>query len=107
MPYYEYRCETNGQTLEVRHGMQERLETWGELARRAGADLGETPPETPVERLMSVPSRPATAGGPSFQGWRGLCLRAGSLAVPWPSASRSDLAWRRRSRASRRPSSTL
>ena len=55
MPYYEYRCVSNGRTLEVRHGMHERLATWGELAQRAGTELGTTPANAPIERLMSVP----------------------------------------------------
>jgi predicted nucleic acid-binding Zn ribbon protein len=55
MPYYEYRCASNGRTVEVRHGMHERLSTWGELAERAGADLGSTAADAEVERLMSAP----------------------------------------------------
>ena len=55
MPYYEYHCGTNLQTLEVRHRMDERLETWGDLVDRAGADLGTTPADAPIERLMSAP----------------------------------------------------
>ena len=55
MPYYEYRCETNQQTIEVRHGMDERLETWGELAERAGVDAGTTPADAPVDKLLSAP----------------------------------------------------
>ncbi len=55
MPYYEYHCGTNGQTLEVRHGMDEQLATWGDLVDRAGADPGSTPTDVPVERLMSAP----------------------------------------------------
>jgi hypothetical protein len=78
MPYYEYRCGSNGQTLEVRHGMAERLETWGELALTAGADLGETPADAPVERLMSVPGRPSVAAGDAgFQGCGEGCACAG------------------------------
>jgi hypothetical protein len=70
MPYYEYRCASNGNTLEVRHGMDERLSTWGELARRAGADPGDTPADAPIERLMSAPVPLAGSGGgdESFQG---------------------------------------
>ena len=69
MPYYEYRCGSDGRTLEVRHGMDESLETWGELAARAGTDLGDTAPDTPVDRLMSAPV-PLTAPGGAldFQG---------------------------------------
>jgi hypothetical protein len=55
MPFYEYRCGANGRTLEVRHAMATLLETWGELSEAAGADPGDTPLDTPVERLMSVP----------------------------------------------------
>jgi len=54
MPYYEYRCTTNGRTLEVRHAMNERLDTWGEVAAAAGIELGDTPADAPVERLMSA-----------------------------------------------------
>ena len=63
MPYYEYRCASNGQTLEVRHGMNERLGTWGELALRAGTDPGDTPTDAPVERLMSAPVPLNGSGG--------------------------------------------
>ncbi len=62
MPYYEYRCASNGRTVEVRHGMDERLTTWGELAARAGFEPDTTPAEAPVERLMSAPV-PLTGSG--------------------------------------------
>ena len=69
MPYYEYRCPDNGRILEVRHGMNERLETWGELASLAGIDAGPTAVEAPVERLMSAPVPITGSGGESgFQG---------------------------------------
>jgi hypothetical protein len=60
MPYYEYRCPSNGRTVEVRHGMHERLETWGEVAARAGLGLADTPADAMVERLLSAPV-PVTA----------------------------------------------
>lgn len=56
MPYYEYRCPANGRTVEVRHAMSGRLETWGEVAEAAGLELGDTAADAPVERLMSVAS---------------------------------------------------
>ena len=56
MPYYEYRCAANGRTVEVRHTMGERMETWGEVAAAAGIEAGETPADAPVERLMSLAS---------------------------------------------------
>jgi hypothetical protein len=55
MPYYEYRCPSNGRVVEVRHGMNEHVETWGEVARLAGQGLGATPADSPVERLLSAP----------------------------------------------------
>ena len=80
MPYYEYRCAGNGRTLEVRHGMDERLETWGELADRAGTEPGETPLDTPVERLLSAPvplTSSRRSSGPDVQG-----CGAGCACVP-------------------------
>lgn len=53
MPTYDYRCEANGRVVEVRHGMNEVLSTWGDLCDRAGVDLGETAAETPVKRLIT------------------------------------------------------
>jgi len=79
MPYYEYRCAANGRTLEVRHGMNERLETWGDLSDRAGADPGDTPREAAVERLLSAPVPLTSAGtdpGPNFQGCGAGCACA-------------------------------
>jgi hypothetical protein len=55
MPCYEYRCASNGRTVEVRHAMDESLATWGELTDRAGVGLGSTPAGAPVERLLSAP----------------------------------------------------
>ena len=69
MPYYEYRCGSNGRTLEVRHRMDEVLHTWGELTERAGADPGVTPADAPVERLMSAPV--ALTGSPKETGFQG------------------------------------
>jgi hypothetical protein len=53
MPTYDYHCADNQQTISVQHGMKETLKTWGELCQRAQADPGQTPLETPVERLIS------------------------------------------------------
>jgi len=62
VPYYEYRCAANGRTVEVRHAMSERMETWGEVTTAAGIEGGDTPADAPVERLMSVASVGAPAG---------------------------------------------
>ena len=52
MPTYDYRCTANGEVFEVRHGMQERLKTWGELCATVGMAPGDVPEDAPVERLM-------------------------------------------------------
>jgi len=50
---YDYVCPANDRTVQVQHGIKDRLKTWGELCERAGLDPAETPLDTPVERLMS------------------------------------------------------
>lgn len=79
MPYYEYRCAANGRTVEVRHAMDERLETWAEVASRAEVEMGSTPANAPVERLLSAPV-PLTGSGhePAFQGCGQGCACARS-----------------------------
>ena len=69
MPYYEYECAANGQTVEVRHGMSEELTTWGQLVDRAAVDPGDTPADAPIQRIMSAPV-PVTGstGDAGFQG---------------------------------------
>ncbi len=54
MPRYEYRCEPNGELVEVSHAMSERLATWGEVCEHAGRELGNTPADAPVEKVISV-----------------------------------------------------
>ena len=53
MPTYDYRCEDNGQVVEVKHGMSENLNTWGGVCERAGIEPGDTPKGTPVRRLIT------------------------------------------------------
>jgi len=53
MPTYDYRCEANGQTVEVQHRMSEELRTWGELCEQAGMSPGDTPMESAVTRLAT------------------------------------------------------
>ncbi len=56
MPLYEYHCEANGASIEVRHSIHEDLTTWGELCARARVPLGETPADAPVERVLFAPA---------------------------------------------------
>jgi hypothetical protein len=53
MPTYDYHCEANGRVLEVKHRMSERLSTWGELCARLGMEAGDTPADSPVQRLAT------------------------------------------------------
>lgn len=53
MPTYDYMCEANGRVVEVKHRMSERLTTWGELCALAGLEPGETPAQSPVQRLAT------------------------------------------------------
>lgn len=50
---YDYHCDANGETLTVSHSIKETLTTWGDLCSLANHRLGETPPFTPVRRLIS------------------------------------------------------
>ncbi len=52
MPMYQYYCATNGESVEVFHSMSEELSTWGELCEAAGLPIGETAPESAVERIL-------------------------------------------------------
>jgi hypothetical protein len=53
MPIYDYLCPANGRVVEVSHKMAEKVATWGELCRRAGIPIENTPSSTPVERLIT------------------------------------------------------
>lgn len=77
MPSYDYRCPANGQVVEVKHSMQARLNTWGEVCAHIGQALGNTPANAPVERLISggslvtkssLGSEPPCSSGPCCGG---------------------------------------
>lgn len=63
MPAYDYVCAANGEVVEVRHGMNERLETWGELCERAGHDPGSTPADSPVTKQFGGGGNLLVKGG--------------------------------------------
>ena len=50
---YDYQCEANGTVIEVEHKLSETVSTWAELCRIANIPLGDTPGETPVQRLIT------------------------------------------------------
>lgn len=84
MPLYEYYCEDNQKTIEVKHGMSETVNTWEKLCCLANIDLGETSREAKVKRVisggMSVPRKtvgeaktPAAPSGHTHTGGCGCC----------------------------------
>jgi len=60
MPLYDYQCPSNGVRIEIHHPMAHTVATWGELCERSNHPLGDTPPATPVEKMMGKgnPARP-------------------------------------------------
>jgi hypothetical protein len=60
---YQYHCQANNRTVEIQHGMKERLATWAEVCERAGIDIGQTSKDAPVERLISGGLLGMVAGG--------------------------------------------
>lgn len=67
MALYDYYCEANDRTVEVRHGMSRSISTWGELCEAAGIAPGDTPAGEPVRRLMGAPI-PMTGSSTSADG---------------------------------------
>lgn len=53
MPTYDYRCEANGQVVEVIHSLSETITNWGELCIRAGIEPGATPADAAVARHIT------------------------------------------------------
>ena len=64
MPKYDYRCEQNGQTVELSHSMNDTVSTWGELCALAGLEIGETPADSPVHKIISGGFVATGAGSP-------------------------------------------
>ena len=56
MPIYEYACPFNKMVVEVLHGIQDSIQNWGELCALADIPEGDTPLESPVNKIVSLPS---------------------------------------------------
>lgn len=86
MPLYDYHCPSNGQTIEVVHGISKRFETWGELCEYAKLELGDTPADSPVQRLVGSGSATNMAATTSKQlkahGEASKSLKHGPMAAP-------------------------
>ena len=55
MPMYDYHCEANDRVVEVLHAISEEITTWGALCRAAEINLGDTPEDAPVAKLVRAP----------------------------------------------------
>ena len=53
MPTYDYHCAKNQRTVSVQHSMKEKLASWGELCQKIQQDPGDTPLDSPIERVIS------------------------------------------------------
>jgi hypothetical protein len=62
MPCYDYFCEANGRTVEVKHPSDIVLATWGEVCYAAQVPLGETDFLAPVRKVISAPALAFPAG---------------------------------------------
>jgi hypothetical protein len=62
MPLYDYYCETNGRTVEVLHGINDELHSWGEICYAAQIPLGDTDVLAPVRKVISAPAVHCTTG---------------------------------------------
>lgn len=51
MPLYDYYCPANEQTVQVTHKMSQDVNTWGDVCALAGQPLGDTPADSPVEKV--------------------------------------------------------
>lgn len=56
MPRYDYHCPDNDFIVEVRHGVNERIKTWGELCERAMIGPAGTPADSLVELVVYPPA---------------------------------------------------
>ena len=77
VPTYEYYCEVNNETVEVLHGMEDSISTWGELCECAGIEVGETLVDSPVGRKLSAVSLLPKKGEGSRGGNSGGCCGGG------------------------------
>ncbi len=55
MPIYDYFCPSNHRKVEVIHSIHRDVKTWGELCQLAQCDLGDTPEDASVHRVLSAP----------------------------------------------------
>ncbi len=52
MPLYKYLCPDNGEQVEVSHPSDVNLVNWGQLCFVGQVEMGETPFEAPIEKVL-------------------------------------------------------
>ncbi|MCP3867956.1 MAG: zinc ribbon domain-containing protein [Gammaproteobacteria bacterium] len=83
MPTYDYYCDANGTTLEVKHKISENVTSWGELCTRTHSNPGTTPADSPVRRLITGSAIVSSTGsGPEPACASGGCCPAGVCGFP-------------------------
>lgn len=56
MPFYDYYCAANDKTVEIKHGINVEITTWGEVCYAAQIPLGDTDFLAPVRKVISPPA---------------------------------------------------
>jgi hypothetical protein len=54
MPTFDFFCPANGQTVEVMLKINQTISTWGELCACKELPLGDTPPDSPIEKTFTA-----------------------------------------------------
>ncbi|MGH8596761.1 MAG: zinc ribbon domain-containing protein [Gammaproteobacteria bacterium] len=67
MPIYQYRCDSNGRTVEIKHGINVDLTTWGEVCYAAQITMGDTDFLAPVRRIISAPALALPVGNSALK----------------------------------------
>jgi hypothetical protein len=73
MPSYDYFCPANDKTIEISHHMDESVSTWGELCKKAGLEPGDTPLNSPVEKIFTCCQVSTKSSTPELPCGRGKC----------------------------------
>ncbi len=84
MPTYDYYCDANGRKVEVTHKMSKIIYSWGELCEQARIEPGDTPPSTPVHKLISGGAviSPGSLANPEPACSTGACCPSGVCGIP-------------------------
>jgi len=77
MPTYDYHCAENNRVVEVKHSINDKFKTWGEVCANTGMDLGATSAESPVQRLITGGQVVSSLKNPEPSCASGACCPSG------------------------------